>query len=232
MLIDLVVVDRSRDFCSAIEAELRDALAACGGAPVTARVVCGDMLSALGVARDDDEKCRDDEFETIACAPILDDQTPTFVVFGGNTAGVAAGNAQRAMRRAFPLQFREIAAQAKAARDDDDDDDGCWPHDTVGSLYASSASSGVTLVSCCVFPRDARREHENVRRAFRDALLFVATGGARLARVRVVTHGLGVFVGHPDPCAFARAMAHGLADFARALSDDEIPREAGGRHLN
>ena len=112
MLIDLVVVDRSRDFCSAIDAELRDALVACGGAPVTARVVCGDLLSAFGVARDDDEKCRDDEFETIACAPILDDQTPTFVVFGGNTAGVAAGNAQRAMRRAFPLQFREIAAQA------------------------------------------------------------------------------------------------------------------------
>ena len=235
MLIDLVVVDHSRDFCSALDAELRDARNACS-APVAVRVLCGDLSSSFGVATASDEfddaKCPDDEFEKIACEPIiLDDQTPTCVVFGGNTAGVAAGNAQRAISRAFPRQFHEIATQVRNAHASDWDDE-CWPQESVGSLYASSTLGGVRLVSCSVFPRDARCEQETVRRVFRDALIFVAAEGARceppLARLRVVTHGLGVFIGHPDPAAFACAMVRGLADFVYALSDDGVLRRAGG----
>merc|ERR1719164_427585 len=126
-------------------------------------------------------------------------------------------------------EFDEIATQVRNAHASDWDDE-CWPQESVGSLYASSTLGGVRLVSCSVFPRDARCEQETVRRVFRDALIFVAAEGARceppLARLRVVTHGLGVFIGHPDPAAFAYAMVRGLADFVYALSDDGVLRRA------
>ena len=57
MLIDLVVVDHSRDFCSALDAELRDARNACS-APVAVRVLCGDLSSSFGVATASDESIR------------------------------------------------------------------------------------------------------------------------------------------------------------------------------
>ena len=75
------------------------------------------------------------------------------------------------------------------------------------------------LVHCTVFPRNAVAEQEICRNVFRRAveeilpLCSIRTKEEEEEEViHVVTHGIGVFTGHPDPGAFARSMAHGLGD--------------------
>ena len=61
---------------------------------------------------------------------------------------------------------------------------------------------------------------------FRDALeVAIGVGACEASRshsktVRVVTHGLGSFTGHPEPEKFAVSMAAGLADFLQAHACD------------
>lgn len=152
---------------------------------------------------------------------VMPEGTPTFLVYGGNSAGCPAGNAQRAVFAAFPEKFVEIETCIRHERELAGTWDGdCWPLDTNGAVRLSGGEGGVRLAACTVFPRDARRELEDTRVVFREAVRLAVTTGAGPGSgshgdtgIRIVTHGLGVFTGHRDPPRFAQAMARGLEDF-------------------
>jgi hypothetical protein len=82
------------------------------------------------------------------------------------------------------------------------------------------------LVHCTVFPRNAVAEQKICRSVFRRAVEEILPLCSNRTEedededknevVHLVTHGIGVFTGHPDPGAFARSMADGLGD---VLSD-------------
>ena len=92
----------------------------------------------------------------------MQDDAPTFVVFGGNSAGCASGNLQRAVADAFPEQFRDIELNIRSGLGEDWD--GCsWPHDASGKLTCSDGHNGVWLISCVTFPRDACSEQHHTR---------------------------------------------------------------------
>ena len=173
----------------------------------------------------------------------LDDSrasTETFLVFGGNSAGCPAGNAQKAVCEAFPCQFHEIEERIRAGLGDEWDDD-CWPLDPEPTVYLSTRGDGPRLVSCTVFPRDARHEYETARRVFREALWVAVSAGTKKLRsvptrsdsppttIRVVTHGLGVFTGHQAPWRFASSVAMGLGDYLEQQQDDMELH--GAKHL-
>lgn len=149
------------------------------------------------------------------------DTAQTFLVYGANSAGVACGNAQTSISEAFPVQFQEVHAQILREQHADADDD-FWPLDTQGRIYAGSSDSGqdsdVCLLAAVVFPR-AHDEYGNSRDVFTNALSAAmssrayAKGYAHERSVRVVTHALGAFTGHPDPPQFATSMAEGLANY-------------------
>ena len=130
----------------------------------------------------------------VAAAPAAD---ATALVFGANGEGVAAGRLQRALAEAFPKAFEALAAQLRGAE----------PGHT-----AVAAAPDVYLVAVVVFPRPS---HEELlaREAFRKALEAVAglvpSGGV----LRVVTHCLGGFTGHPEPQLFPKSMLAGLGDW-------------------
>lgn len=150
------------------------------------------------------------------------DDARTFILYGANSAGVACGNAQTSISKTFPVQFKEIHSQILQEQQADGEDD-LWPLDKEGHIYASSSEPDldgeVSLLAAVVFPR-AHDEYRNVQDVFTNALrMAVASGacskGCVPGTVRVITHALGTFTGHPDPPQFAKSMAEGLADFLK-----------------
>ena len=124
---------------------------------------------------------------------------------------------------AYPLQCsgqwsgNEIMASKKrgfALRMEDDDDD----DDDEEEMEEDKKNMTMRLVHCTVFPRNAVAEQEICRNVFRRAveeilpLCSKRTKEEEEEELHVVTHGISVFTGHPDPGAFARSMAHGLGD--------------------
>lgn len=153
------------------------------------------------------------------------DNARTFLVYGANSAGVACGNAQIAVSRAFPAQFEDIHTQILEEQHPDMQDD-FWPLDTQGRIYASRTATeqegGASLCAAVVFPR-AHDEYGNTRDVFSNALrLAVSSSSAPAKRgnqdqiVRVVTHALGTFTGHLDPPQFAESMAAGLDHYIKS----------------
>ena len=187
MLIDLVVVDhRATSLGHRRRAPRRAGASAArrdGPRGVRRPVV------RVHAARDDDESVATTSSNDRLRAH-LDDQTPTFVVFGGNT-GVAAGNAQRAMRRRSPNFARSRAAVRRATT-------------TTTTTGAGRTTPSARVRAVGVVGRDASRaassrdgaRHERSWRP-RDGCSSSHRRSAP-ARVRVTTHGLGVFVGYPD----------------------------------
>ena len=174
---------------------------------MTVQAIQADLLTALASCWPEPAP---PEHEQPECPPKRGPAPETTVlVFGGNSAGVASGRLQRAVCEQFPDGFQAIHQQLK---DLPDWDPNCWPQDHQGELYVAQTRAGPWLVSCVVFPRDACHEFEHTETSFREALALavqLADGGD----VRVVSHALGSFTGHPAPQRFAESMARGLEQF-------------------
>lgn len=152
-------------------------------------------------------------------SPLMtNDDAATCMVFGGNSAGAASGRLQHVVSEAFPEEFKDIASQIRFELGDEWDGRS-WPQDRQGSIHAAGGDRGFWLLSVVTFPRDAQLEMEHTQYGFRDALRYAvhtAAGYASEAQsrtIRVVTHGLGCFTGHPEPGKFAESMARGLEEF-------------------
>ena len=88
--------------------------------------------------------------------------TDTVLVFGGNSAGIASGNAQKAIAKHLPIQFKEIADTIQHQ---------CQTEcKTVASKDHHNMSTAFCLISCIVFPRNACNEQDNCRQVFCQAL--------------------------------------------------------------
>lgn len=152
----------------------------------------------------------------------------TFVVFGGYGSGECHSGLQKQLMECFPHQMRELKEQAMVdATGDGSEIEANMSNQGKAWLSDSpvvTPSGLLYLVSCAAYPRgQSPSEQEHVRRMFERALSVIQRrlvqgvgsgvyGGASYT-VRIITHAIGSFVGHPDPGVFGWGLAHGLNDF-------------------
>ena len=148
--------------------------------------------------------------------------TPTVLIFGGNSAGYPSGNAQKSIAHNYPILWQEIQTHIQQKHGSQWNEPR-WDGEIFSSQdhLANDNTTALCLISCTVFPRNACTEQDNCRAVFRDALFQSLEFASRMKnrkdveanKIRVITHGLGVFTGHPHPELFAQSMAAGLGDF-------------------
>ena len=223
--IKIIVVDLDPQFNHAVNHHFQQVLLNFPDAPIQIEVRCGKLCqnvcfySSTNVLLGETKQAK----QTSTSAS-------TAIIFGGNSAGVPSGNAQKSIQSTFPEAFEEIQLAIKEQYGSKWDQ-ARW---STGDVYHSRDHDLITnngnkstlcLISATVFPRDATSELENTRLIFCNALKRALTCN----KTRIITHGLGVFTGHPNPEAFGEAMSLGLADFiADTFGDNANGVGSGG----
>eukprot|EP00434_Breviolum_minutum_P016148 symbB.v1.2.014229.t1/scaffold1035.1/size234022/5 len=156
------------------------------------------------------------EVPTVTVEPAVEttvEKTPRFLVFGANTAGVAAGNLQKAISAAFPEQFLDLQEQIVGREQEEAD----------GEVYVSrrTVPGNLWLIAVVCFPRN-RNEFAVTKMGFQNALrcALQLTEGNGVDVCHVLTHALGSFTGHPGAHDFPVHMMAGLQDIALDLYRD------------
>ena len=168
---------------------------------------------------------------------------PDVVLFAHNAAGEAAGNLQTLVAQRFPEAFAELRPQAQAAlagaslsSTADEVEEDLIPDKRCSDSViprAVDAATGVTLLAPVLYPLGG--DGKNIRVVVRGALREVwgrptarppavhRDGGEDAAPanppnacvniLRILTHALGGFTGHPHVHLLARRLVEGVVDF-------------------